>query len=493
MELKEKAASGVRWNTISVVYRVILQFLRIAILTRLLDKSDFGLVAIASMVISFTDIFSDLGITVAIIHKQDISDKQYSSIYWLNIIVSVILFGLVWLSSPFIAAFYHEPILTRIIPLLGLSILCQAFGKMFQTIKTKNLEFAFLSKVTILTSTVGLILSIILAALGWGVYSLVWGHVAQIALNQLLYVLAGRKQQTILLHFNFYEIKDFVKIGAYKLGAGILDFASSKIDVFLIGRFFNMDDLGIYNLAKELIYRPYQVLTSLVNGVAAATFAKIQENPTSLRDYFKKMLRLACTIAMPIYAVMFIFAEAIVALLYAPSFSEVAFFLRVLSIVGMLTCIDGMTSPLQTSLGRTDLGFIWTTVRVVMSIVVILIASMFTIRAVAYGQLVVAILSYFLFYFFVTNKMVPMPLLEYMIIPSTSFFICVIIGAPFLVAILTLQLNYIWHWIFVVLFVALYALYYIRYQRSFVTSSVHLILGNKASNTLSNLFKRFKI
>lgn len=487
MDLKEKAAKSVRWNMVATVYKILIQLLRIAILTHLIAAADFGLVAIASMVIAFTDIFADLGITVGIIHKQDITQEQYSSLFWMNLLLSAVLFVLVSLAAPLVANFYHEPALKTIIPILAIQILLHAFGKIFQTIKSKNLEFDFLSKVSIASSTIGFLSSIVFALLGWGVYSLVYSQLLLVAICQVSYAVAGTKSLKIQAHFKFSDIRDFIKIGLYKLGSGILDFVSAKIDIFLIGYFFSMDDLGIYNLAKELIYRPYQVIVSLVTNVAAAAFAKIQDNINAVREYFLRMLRIVSVITVLIYAVMFVFSDAVAAVLYAPDFAGTSFFIRILSICGLLTCLDSMSNPIQTSYGRTDLGFVWTIIRIILSTTALVIAGMFSVHAVAYGQVIVSVASYVLFFLFVVRKLVKVNFREYVMVPLSPVILSVAIGLPFIVLLSVFRLNLVVQLCCTVVFVLLYLLYYMHFERDFILSTVQFVLGEKVKRIVARI------
>lgn len=433
MSLKSQAISGVKWNSIATVYNIFMQIIRIAILTRLLDKSDFGLVAIATMVISFTDIFSDLGFTVAVIHKQNVSRNQFSSLYWMNLFTSTILFVVAAFSSPLFSSFYHEPILNIIIPLLGVQIFLNAFGKLFQTIKTKNLEFRFLSIVRISSITIGLIVTTLLALWGLGIYSLIIGQLVQVGINQLCYAIAGSKEMKVSFHFKYSEISEFVKIGIYQIGANFLDFVSNKIDIFLIGRFFGMDDLGIYNLAKDLVLKPKQIIATLINGVISSAFAKIQQDLALVRETYKKLVDIVTFIALPIFILMAIYAESIVTILYSAEYIEVASLLRILSVVGLFMTIDSLASTVVLAFGRTEIGFYWTIVRVVLSAVTIVVASTMSIEAVAWGQVVVAILSFFLFWRFAIYSIIKLKLLPYIGAMTKNCKIAMIVSIPFVI------------------------------------------------------------
>ena len=478
MSLKQKAVSGVKWNVVSQVSCTVIHLLRLAVLTRLLDKSDFGLIAIAMMVISFTEIFSELGMTVGIIHKQDVTENQYSSVYWLNVMMSVLVFGIVWLISPLLASFYNEPILTTIIPLLGIQILFNAFGKMFQTIKSKNLEFDFISKVRIFSTFVGFVIAVVLAYIGLGIYSLVWAQIIQIGLNQSIYAIKGHGQMKIHLHFKVSEISEFIKIGTYRLGSQILDFISSKLDVFLIGRFFGMEDLGIYNIAKDLIIRPYTMVNSLVGGVGAAVFAKIQNQLEKVKVNFGKVVNLASFVCIPVYVSAFVFADAIVAIMYAKEFASVALFIRILAFMGIESSISSQAGMLQVAFGRTDLGLKWTILRVVISSVAIIIASKFDIYAVAYGQLLISVVSLFLFWRIVVCPISRINIIEYIKMFSEPLAVAVSCAVPFLVLCLFVK-NVFLQCVFACLYFALYAGYYWFARRSYTQSIVSMLIRKK--------------
>ena len=128
MGLFNVAIKGVAWSSLSTIVRSVVSLLQVSILTDYLEKSDFGIVAIATLFIGFIQIFMDLGLSIGIIHKQDITSEQYSSLFWFNVfsggVLTLILIGL----SPLVAYIYNEPILTQILSLLSLSIFFHHWG-----------------------------------------------------------------------------------------------------------------------------------------------------------------------------------------------------------------------------------------------------------------------------------------------------------------------------------------------------------------------------
>lgn len=487
MSIKGKTIAGLKWNTLATVITMLIGILQVAILTRLLDKSDFGLIAIASMVIAFTDIFAELGITVALIHKQEITMKEYSSVYWLNISMSVVICAITVLLAPVIASFYKQPALTVIIRWLSLKIVFSAFGKMFQTIKTKNLEFDFISKVRILTSIVGIITSTAFASFGYGVMSLVYGQLVQILINQGIYAIAGMRQMRLQLHFSLSEVKDVLKIGGFQIGTQVLDFVASRVDVFLIGRFFTMEQLGVYNIAKELIVKPYTIINSITSNVFSAAFAKIQNNINALISYFSKLNRMVSILSIPLYAFIFIFSDLIVSVLYAPSFAEVAVFLRIMALMGLCSSITIQGGPVMVAMGRIDLGFFWTIVRIAMASVTLLLTASISIYAVAYGQSALALLSVFVYFLIVIKPILyNYSLTQYLSTFSGIFMGTLVLSLPFAVINMVFQVPVWGQCIMMVSYGILFIIYihkFYKHELEEVLILTHLKKAWKAENS----------
>ncbi|UVQ89651.1 oligosaccharide flippase family protein [Bacteroides fragilis] len=161
----EKTITGFKWTSTSTVISSIAKFLQIVILTRYLDKNDFGLVAIALLIISFTDIFLDMGISSAVMYRKNITKNEYSSLFWLNIVMGIILFFLLLISTPFIAEYYKLSELKYILPLLSLNLLFLSTSRLQRTIQQKEFRFKFVALIDIFSSCLMLLSAMILAVM----------------------------------------------------------------------------------------------------------------------------------------------------------------------------------------------------------------------------------------------------------------------------------------------------------------------------------------
>jgi O-antigen/teichoic acid export membrane protein len=285
---------------------------------------------------------------------------------------------------------------------------------MFYTLKTKELDFKFISIVQIVGVTLGVVLTVVLALQGFGVFSLAWGALLQAAITQSVYAVSGLKAYRIRLHFRLSEIRELVSIGLYQLGMQVIDYAANKLDIFLIGRFFSAEVLGVYNLAKELLYKAVQLINPIVTNVAAPAFARFQDDMPKMRRSYAEVLHLLSFINFPIFMAFFLFAEPLTVLLYGSDMVEMVWFVRVLSVWGMLQSIGNPAGILMVSLGRTDLGFRWTLVRIVFVLAGTLVASRISIQAMAWTQVLLAFIFLFAYWRMMVYKCIQMPLKSYL-------------------------------------------------------------------------------
>lgn len=137
MGLFKTAIGGMAWTTISTIVRSVVSLLQVSILTSYLPKSDFGIVAICNLFIGLSQIFLDLGISVGILHKQDITKDQYSSLFWLNIITGVVITSILCCLSPFVGKYYEDQSLTEFLALLSLTVLFSFIGSQHRTVQQK--------------------------------------------------------------------------------------------------------------------------------------------------------------------------------------------------------------------------------------------------------------------------------------------------------------------------------------------------------------------
>jgi O-antigen/teichoic acid export membrane protein len=417
--LNKQVHKGVKWTTVGTVVIATAAILKLSVLTRLLDKSDFGLMALVTFVMGFMNLFNDMGLTTAILHKQEISKKEYASLYWLNLLFSIVLYLLLLAIAPVVANFYEEPQLQILIALLGLNLLISALGRIFKTIESKHLEFKKITIFEIIAALLSLGLAIYLAIMGYGVFALVYSALCQYLVQNILYMIYGLKKYGLLMHFKFNETRPFLKIGVYQVGGQLVNYFNRDLDILIIGKFFSQEILGGYSLARELVRRPVSVFGPIINKVGAPTLAIFTNDPKALKLNFLRLINIVASISIPLYLCLVLLAKPIVLVLYGSNFEAITILVQILAVNMIFRFIGGSVGNLVTATGRTDLEFWWNILNLIITPTVIFIAAQFSIKVVAIAVTGLSAMLYYPSWRFFVKRLLNVSFMEY----SKAFFI----------------------------------------------------------------------
>lgn len=384
MTLFRTAVTGAAWTTVSTVVRSVVSLLQVSILTRFVDKADFGIVAIALLFIGFTSIFLDLGISIGILHKQEITRNEYSSLFWLNVLTGAFLTILLVLCAPLVAYVYDEPELSTIIQLLCLNMLFASIGNQHRTVQQKKLRFKLISIVEIISSFLTILVAFYTAYNGYGVYSLVYSSLfASLCPNILFLVIGLSKDVNICFHFSLKETLPFLKIGGFNVATRVLDYFSEEIDIIIISATLGKDVLGVYSLCKKLVVTLYFSITPIYNKVLVPLLSQIQNDIEKTRDVLYDILETVALTNFPIFMLIAIFPGVIIYFLYGDNFMDGIYVLSILAVHYGYLSPANPASGIQVAFGRTDVGFYWTIFRIAIYAISAYIGAQFSIEGMA--------------------------------------------------------------------------------------------------------------
>jgi lipopolysaccharide exporter len=359
MTLKRKAVSGVKWNGVSMGVMTTLQFVTLAVLARLLSPSDFGLMGMIMVIIGFAQAFADMGISNAIIHRQDATKDQLSSLYWLNIIAGVIVFCGVCACVPLIVRFYHEPRLTNLLYLTAVTFLITPFGQQFQILLEKELQFNDLAKIEIGASIVNSVMAVLLAFFGFGVYALIWALLATTSARVIMLSGVGWQKWRPGLRFSKRDLKGYLSFGIYQMGERAINYLNSNVDYLLLGSMVGANSLGYYTLANNLIIKLGSLINPAITKIAFPVFSRMQDETDRLKKSYLKLLRLLSTVNFPMMFGLAVVAPVAVPLLFGKQWQPSIILIQILTVVGVLRSTGNPVGSLLLSKGRADLGFKW--------------------------------------------------------------------------------------------------------------------------------------
>ena len=313
--------------------------------------------AIVMVVIGFAQSFSDMGVSNAIIHKQEVTGNQLSSLFWLNILSGLIVFLILVVISPVISFFYNEPDLTELILLSAISFVILPFGQQFRILLQKELHFSALSKIDILSAIIGFMTTVISVVNSYGIYSIIFGLLARTSSMSLLLLFIGLKFHKPGFIFSKEELNGFISFGLYQMGEKSLNFFSSNMDKIIIGRLFGMEILGFYNLAYQLMIYPMKIISPVINTVSFPIYSRIQTDMNKLNSLYIHNIEIITFICFPVYFGLYSISDQVVNTFYGPGWDQTIILFNIIWVLGVTKSISNSIGPYLLSLGKAKTGF----------------------------------------------------------------------------------------------------------------------------------------
>ena len=407
---------GLGWSSLSTIVNGLTQVLRLSILSRFLEKSDFGIVAILTFIVGLTQVFSDMGFSAAIMSQKDLKRQEFLNLYWIQFILFIITFGIISCFSYHIAIFYDAPTLSVLIPVILLELPLLGIGKLYDTVLQKNLMFRTIAIRNIVAATSSLLLAVILACAGYGVYSMVISIIFNALVINIWNFAKGQSEYKIRFQkINIKSTSSLIRVGLYQMGTQILDYISSKLDILIISICLGTSELGIYNLAKELILKFVMVINSIVSKVMLPILAKYQDELSQMKRLFLGFIGKLSLVNAPIIAFIVLFNDIIVRIFYGENYMEAGPIIQIMAIWSMFVVIGMPNSFVAIATKRTDITFIYTIIRILIMSVLLLAFARTSIIYAAWTMIGAYSIMFFVNWRILLKKILNLKLSDYVI------------------------------------------------------------------------------
>ncbi len=428
LTLKTRFLSGIRWNAISTVVVALLELLRLYILIRLLSTEDFGLFAMATIILFYADALKDLGFSGAIIHKDLNTRADLSSIFWITCLSNVLLAIICYVLAPLISGFFNSPALIELIRMVSLILVIGGFGAVFQSLLIKEMAFGKLSIASIIAGIVYFSSSIFFAYSGYGVLSLVYGLICKVLCETIFYVAFGLSYFVPQLSFSGKNLKYYLHFGGYQLGERILNVIRKELDTLLIGKFLGAEILGIYAVMKNLIIRPYTLINPLVTNVSMSYMSKVKDNISELKKIYLKQLNALTSINAFIYLFLAFFSFEVVRWYYGEQWEPYHMIFTILAVAIFLMSIANPVGTLIISSGRADKGFYWNVAALFVYGIALYIGVQYDLFYLALSILLVQIILFIPNYVYLIKSLTGTKFREYLASISRPIVIMLSVG-----------------------------------------------------------------
>ena len=393
----------------SQIGRHIFQFVTTVVLARLLVPEDFGLIAMISVFTGFAGTFTQIGLGAALVQNQNVEERHYSSVFWLNVATGFFLMICVAASGPLIAAFYSEPRLSNLTIVVALCFFVGSFNIVQLAILRRKLNFRLLAGIEIVSALVGDVGAIALALSGYGVWSLACKPLLATVITAIsAWKLTGWRPQ---FQLDRSAVRDLLNFSSNALGFSASTYWISNADNLLIGKFIGPVGLGLYARAYNLMLLPVLELFNVVSRVMFPAFSRIQEDKTRIKRIYLKAVGATSLFIFPMMWGLFVVSNDFVQALYGPKWHAVVPILEILCLVGLAEYMSATTGWLFLSLGRSDWMFRWSIVRGAVTLFAFAVSIRWGVTGVASAYAVTRIpLTYVEFY--LAGKLINLPFRE---------------------------------------------------------------------------------
>lgn len=317
--LTHHALGGVMWLVSSSGVQSVIRVFVFALLARLLSPEDFGLVAAAATVIGLADLFSQLGVGPALVQLPDLTERHVKTAFSFSVLFGCLIGGLIWGISPFIASFFQmeQEGLTSVLQVLSLVFPLHAISMVARNLLTRELKYKRLAGVDVLAYSVGFgVVGTALAWLDFGVWALVWGRLAQAAVEGV--ILFTLQPHSVRPYVHGRSLKELVHYGGGFTLSRVFNFFALQGDYMVVGRWLGPAALGFYNRAYLLMNMSDKILGNVLNVVLFPAFAKVQGDPQRLAHAYRRGAALSALLFLPISVAAVILAPELIAVILGP-------------------------------------------------------------------------------------------------------------------------------------------------------------------------------
>ena len=377
--------TAIIWNIISQFGQSGITFLSTIILARILTPDDFGIIGIVSIFIAFSQMMVDSEMGGALLRKKQVDKADYSTLFYYNLIVSLILYGILYCTAPLISDFYGRPQLIEIVRLISLTVIIHAFRVVQRIILFRELKFREYAIINVVSGFISLGSAICLASLGYGYWALVWQQIILAICNVVLMGFYTHFVPSFI--FSKESFKYQFSFGISLLGSDTIKTIANNISTNIIAKIASLQFTGYYTQTSRITNFCQSTLGSLMDQSIFPMMAKF-DDIGRVRTTYYKILKLV-SIALGCVTILFVlFAYQIIYIVLGKEWVEATWMFQLLSLTILPTSIQILCRNIMKTLGNTKIVFYIETVKSLIVISSLLIATLVGINGVIWSLVI---------------------------------------------------------------------------------------------------------
>ncbi len=385
MSLKTKTLNGLGWTFFQQFGVQLVSFSITIVLARILAPAEFGLIAMLSVFIAIGGLLVDGGMSSSLIRTRLANQKDYSTVFFFNLGGSLVIYFLIYILSPYIAQFYKQDVLTKIVRIYALVFIINAFYEIQNARLIKVMNFRIQAFIQIPAVLISGLVGIVLALKGFGVWSLVWMNILQSFIVTVLHWFKSKWRPALI--FDKLSFKKHFYFGYKMTLSGLLDIIYKNIYILIIGKNYSATQLGYYSRADSLSQLPSGNITIAINKVTYPMFASISDDNEKLKMVYKKLLQQVIFWNAAIMILSVVIAEPLLRFFLTEKWLPAVPYFQMLCLSGIFYPLHIYNLNILKVKGRSDLFLRLEFIKKLICIVGILFAIPFGIYGLLYFQL----------------------------------------------------------------------------------------------------------
>lgn len=387
----ESVVKGFMWRFAERCGAQLVSFVVSIVLARILSPEDYGTIALVTVFTAILQVFVDSGLGTALIQKKDADDLDFSSVFYFNFIVCLVLYAVMFLAAPYIALFYEDSTLTSVIRVLSLTIVISGVKGIQQAYVSRNMLFKRFFFSTIGGTIFSAFLGIGMACAGFGVWALVAQQISNTAIDTLiLWITVKWRPKKV---FSWQRLKYLLSFGWKLLVSALLDTGYNNLRNLIIGKLYSPTDLAFYNQGDKF---PKVIVTNInasIDSVLLPTMSNVQEDRERVKQMTRRAIKTSTYIMAPLMMGLAFCAEPIVRLVLTDKWLFCVPFLRIFCITYMFWPVHTSNLNAINAMGRSDWFLRLEIVKKIVDMAILLSTMWFGVMAMAYSLLLGSVLS----------------------------------------------------------------------------------------------------
>lgn len=390
--VRNKFLSGLAWTFIQNIASKGASFVFMILLTRLLTPGDFGLIGMLSIFIAISEVFILSGFGEALIQKKDCNDDDYSTAFYFNVTIAVVIYVILFCVAPLIASFYHEEQLVLLTRVLALNFVLGSLNIVQQSKLTKAMNFKPLAILTLIGTFLSGIVGVTMAYLDYGVWALVAQTLSSTFLRVILFPFFTKWHPN--RPFNVESLRSLWNYGSKLLVTGVIGVVNRNLSNIFIGRYYEKDQVGFFSRSQTFAAVPSETMYSVLSTVTFPALCEVQDDKDRLLSVYRKVLFNTMLVVSPVIIILVLLAKPIVIILFTERWAACIPLLQALLLSRMFLPMGATHTSLLRSVGNTSLYMKLYFVTSPLSLIAIIISIPFGVEAMAWAAFAGAFFCY---------------------------------------------------------------------------------------------------